>query len=139
MTRGAAENRALNFDPLSLNRLEFKFRIFGPVRNQSSLQSIQASLLCLWIAPDRKDILCWRNVPTDRQIPLGRYREVIPTSKLFFGGRSSVSSAHALNSGSNLPPDPTLSKVPEGRVDNRFCILPLWLRRGNGGRRNIDF
>jgi hypothetical protein len=28
-----------------------------------------------------------------------------------------------LNSESGLPPDPTLSTMPEERVDNRFCIL----------------
>jgi hypothetical protein len=32
---------------------------------------------------------------------------------------------------SDPPPDPTLSKAPEERADNRFCILPLWLRRAD--------
>jgi hypothetical protein len=41
-------------------------------------------LFGLWVPPDRKDILSWSDIPTDRQIPLRRNRDVIPASKLFF-------------------------------------------------------
>jgi hypothetical protein len=41
------------------------------------------TLLRFWIEPDRQYILCRSNVPTDRQISLWRYRNIISASKFF--------------------------------------------------------
>jgi hypothetical protein len=61
----------------SVDRLVRDFRIFGPVWNQSPLQSIQSALLSFRIEPDREHILCGSDIPTYRQIPFRRYRNVI--------------------------------------------------------------
>ena len=41
--------------------------IFGPVRNQTPLQSVQGALLSFRVEPDRKNLPSRSNVPTDRQ------------------------------------------------------------------------
>jgi hypothetical protein len=44
----------------------------------------------------------------------------------FKGISAFISGATGFNSESDSPPDPTPSKAPEERADNRFCILALW-------------
>jgi len=86
--------RVNGLDP-RIDRLEGDFGIFGPIRNQAPPQSVQAALLSCWIEPNREHILSRSDVPTDRQISLWRYRNVIPASKFFLRRGPSVSSAHA--------------------------------------------
>jgi hypothetical protein len=54
------------------------------VRNQSPPQIVQGSLLGLWVESNRKHVLSRSDVPTDRQIPLWWYRDMIPASKFIF-------------------------------------------------------
>jgi hypothetical protein len=112
----------------------------GPVRNQAPPQSIQGALLGLRMKSDRENILCWRNVPTDRQIPLRWNRNMIPASKLFFCRGSSVSSAHWINSESGPPPGPTPSTMPEGVgvVAFAFCLDGRVTESAYRGAQDLD-
>ena len=83
----------------SIDGLVSDFRIFGPVRNQPAPQSVQGTLLGFWVASDRKDILSWSDIPTDRQIPLGRYWDDTGEPWFFDSVRTGV------NFGSDPPPE----------------------------------
>src|SRR5215469_18127899 len=52
-------------------------RVFRPVRDQAPAQRVQATLLGFRVVPDSQDVLARSNVPTDRQIALGRDRYLV--------------------------------------------------------------
>jgi hypothetical protein len=51
--------------------------IFCPVGDQTPSQRVQASLPGFRIGPNREDVLARSNVPTDRQVPLRRNRDMV--------------------------------------------------------------
>jgi hypothetical protein len=68
-------------------RLNVLYATFGSlahfgIRPHCKLSEVRC--LVLWVESNRENILSRRDVPTDRQIPLRRYRDVIPASQFFF-------------------------------------------------------
>jgi len=62
---------------LALIVLQALFCIFCPVWDQTPSQRIQASLLGFMIVPNGEDVLARSDVPTDRQVVLGRNRDMV--------------------------------------------------------------
>ena len=50
---------------------------FSPVWDQPPPQRIKATLLSLWVEPDRENVLARSDIPTDGQISLWRDRDVV--------------------------------------------------------------
>jgi hypothetical protein len=86
------------FRPRRIDRLVRDLGIFGSVWHQSSAQTSKVRCLdsgLTWIATYT---LSRSNVPTDRQITLWGYRNMIPARKFFLCRSASITSSHGFGS-----------------------------------------
>jgi hypothetical protein len=82
LSEGLGRRRIDGFNP-RVDRPVRNFWIFSPVRDQTPSQRIQASLFGLRIIPNGENVLAWRDIPTDRQVLLWWYWDVIAPSSFW--------------------------------------------------------
>src|SRR5262249_3106133 len=92
--RLAVGRRRINRLSSRVDRPEGDLRVFGPVRDQTPAQRVQATLLGFRIVPDSEDVLARSDVPTNRQVPLRRNRDMVTPRQFFLCCGSTIATAH---------------------------------------------
>jgi hypothetical protein len=94
LERPAVRRRRVHGFSSCVDCLVSDFWISGPVGDQTPSQCVQCPLLCVWIVPDRQNLLCRRNVVRNRKIQLRRDRNLVNSAEFFFARCSTIAAAH---------------------------------------------